>query len=215
MPRIISIARNSPTRSSRVRCSVTSAGTSAGLAVSVAIWRFSPFTVSMRRPGSPGGPPVRAGGISAAARSGMSLRHGRLGLTAKMVESVRWRRLRWRLRGAWQWPAFAVLTVVDALLVARLPFAGEGADALGAVLFAGFVNLLAVALVAPLAGFVLRRRRRDLPWFVARDYAGTALLVLIACALLAGGLAHRNALAAQRADERAVFSAVHNYVVTE
>ena len=31
-----------------------------------------------------------------------------------MVESVRWRRLRWRLRGAWQWPAFIVLTIVDA-----------------------------------------------------------------------------------------------------
>ena len=43
-----------------------------------------------------------------------------------MVESVRWRRLRWRLRGAWQWPAFIVLTLVDALLVARLPFQGEG-----------------------------------------------------------------------------------------
>jgi hypothetical protein len=38
-----------------------------------------------------------------------------------MVESVRWRRLRWRLRGAWQWPAFVVLTVADAVIVARLP----------------------------------------------------------------------------------------------
>ena len=52
-----------------------------------------------------------------------------------MVESVRWRRLRWRLRGAWQWPAFVVLTVARrASLVARLPFQGEGADAFGAVL---------------------------------------------------------------------------------
>src|SRR3954471_166147 len=132
-----------------------------------------------------------------------------------MVESMRWRRLRWRLRGAWLWPAFALLTVVDAVLAARLPFQGEGADAFGAVLFAGFLNLLAVALVAPLAGFALRRRRRDLPSFIARDYAGTALLVFIAGALLAGGLAHRSALAARRADKRAVFTAVHNYVVTE
>ena len=35
------------------------------------------------------------------------------------------------------------------LLVARLPFQGEGADAIGAFLVAGFFNLLAVALLAP------------------------------------------------------------------
>ena len=67
-------------------------------------------------------------------------------MTSSMVESVRWRRLRWRLRGAWQWPAFIVLTLVDVVLVARLPFQGEGADAMGAFLVAGFFNLLAVAV---------------------------------------------------------------------
>src|SRR5829696_917236 len=41
MPRIISIARSNPTRSSVVRCSVTSGGTSEA-AVSVAIWRYLP-----------------------------------------------------------------------------------------------------------------------------------------------------------------------------
>src|SRR3954470_342759 len=121
-----------------------------------------------------------------------------------MVESLRWRRLRWRLRGAWLWPAFALVTVVDAVLAARLPFTGEGADAFGAVLFAGFVNLVAVALVAPLAGFLLRRRRRDLPAFIARDYAGTGLLVLLTAALLTGGLLHRSALAGKRQERRAV-----------
>ncbi len=59
-----------------------------------------------------------------------------------MVESVRWRRLRWRLRGAWQWPTFAALTAIDALLVARLPFQGTGGDVVGAILLAGFLNLL-------------------------------------------------------------------------
>src|SRR4051812_46517441 len=132
-----------------------------------------------------------------------------------MVESVWRRRLRWRLRGAWQWPTFAVLTVVDAMLVAWLPFSGQGADALGAVLFAGFVNLLAVAVVAPFAGMALRRRRRDLPFFIARDYAGTALLLAITCGLVAGGWLHRSALAAERADERAVFVAVHKYLLAE
>jgi hypothetical protein len=130
-----------------------------------------------------------------------------------MVESVRWRRLRWRLRGAWQWPAFVVLTVVDAVLVSRLPFQGEGTDAMGAFLVAGFFNLLAVALLAPVFGMLLRRRRRDLPALIARDYAGTALLVAIFCAILTGGLIHRSAVLEERADQRAVFAAVHDYVV--
>src|SRR5690348_17638430 len=111
-----------------------------------------------------------------------------------MVESVWWPRLRWRMRGAWQWPAFAVLTAVDALLLARLPFRGDGADALGAVLLAGFFNLLVVAVAAPLVGVLVRLRRRDLPGVVARDYAGTALLAAVTCALLAGGLVHRSAV---------------------
>ena len=130
-----------------------------------------------------------------------------------MVESVRWRRLRWRLRGAWQWPAFVVLTVADAVIVSRLPFQGEGTDVMGAFLVAGFFNLLVVALLAPLFGMLLRRRRRDLPTLIARDYAGTALLVLTTCALLAGGLTHRSAVVEERADQRAVFGAVHDYVV--
>ena len=130
-----------------------------------------------------------------------------------MVESVRWRRLRWRLRGAWQWPAFVVLTAVDAALIARLPFQGEGTDAIGAALVATFFNLLAVALVAPLCGLLLRRRRRDLPFMIARDYAGTAVLALITVGLIAGGWSHRSAVLAERADQRAVFAAVHDYVV--
>jgi hypothetical protein len=130
-----------------------------------------------------------------------------------MVESLRWRRLRWRLRGAWQWPAFVVLTAIDAVLIARLPFQGEGTDAIGAALVATFFNLLAVALVAPLLGLLVRRRRRDLPFMIARDYAGTAVLALITAGLIAGGWSHRSAVLAERADQRAVFAAVHGYVV--
>lgn len=143
----------------------------------------------------------------------MSLFHEPLGLTKTMVETLRWRRLRWRLRGAWQWPAFVALTAFDALLLARLPFAGSGADAVGALLLAGFFNLFAVALVAPVLGAVLRRRRRDLPVLIARDYAGAWLLVAITAALLAGGLSHRGAVAAERADEHAVYVAVREYVL--
>jgi hypothetical protein len=132
-----------------------------------------------------------------------------------MVEPVWWPRLRWRMRGAWQWPAFGLLTVLDAVLIARLPFHGDGPDAWGAVLLAGFFNLVAVGVLAPLAGFAVRRRRGDLPMVVARDYAGTGLLVAVTCALVGGGLAHRSALAAENADRAALAIGVHDYVVTQ
>src|SRR3954469_14795192 len=142
----------------------------------------------------------------------LSLLDGGLRLTSTMVESVRWRRLRWRLRGAWQWPAFRALTAVAPVLVARLPFQGEGTDAMGAFLVAGFFNLLAVALLAPVFGWLLRKRRRDLPFLIARDYAGAVLLVVITCGLLAGGLVHHSAVLDQRADQRAVTRAVGMYI---
>ena len=136
-------------------------------------------------------------------------------MTLTMVESVFWPRLRWRMRGAWQWPAFAVLTVVDAVLIARLPFRGDGADALGAVLLAGFFNLLVVGVAAPLCALALRRVRRDLPSVVARDYAGTALLALVTCALVAGGLAHRSDVVEQQADRAALMMGLHDYVLSQ
>ena len=86
-----------------------------------------------------------------------------------------WRsRVRWRFRGALLWPAFWVLTLADALLLGCLPIAGDGGTAfVPALLLSGFFNLVAVAIVAPLAGLVLRRRRRDLPRVIAFDRAGT------------------------------------------
>jgi hypothetical protein len=133
-------------------------------------------------------------------------------LTLTMVETVRWRRLRWRLRGAWQWPTFLVLTALDAALIARLPFQGEGADFWGAAIAAGFFNLLAIVLLAPLGGMLLRRRRPDLPRLIARDYAGTVALVLVTCGLVAGGLIHRGELRAQEREVAAVYVAVRAYV---
>ena len=130
-----------------------------------------------------------------------------------MVESVFWPRLRWRMRGAWQWPAFAVLTVVDAVLIARLPFQGDGPDAIGAVLLAGFANLLVVAVLAPLAGALVRRFwRPDLPRMVARDYAGTALLGFVTVVLVTGGLIHRPGRVGEENDRAAALAAVHAYV---
>ena len=132
----------------------------------------------------------------------------------QQVERVWRRRLRWRLAGAWMWPAFAVLTVVDGVVLALLPFYGDGPGGfVPALLLAGFLNLLAVAVLAPLGGRVLRRRRPDLPRLVAADYAGAWMLTSIAALLLAGGLVHRPSVAAEGEAEQAVAEAVHNYVV--
>jgi hypothetical protein len=130
------------------------------------------------------------------------------------VERLWWPRLRWRMRGAWQWPAFAVLTLLDGLLLVELPFYGDGARGLLAgVLLAGFANLFAIAVIAPLVGRRLRRRRGDLPRMVANDYAGTAALLGVAVLLLAGGLLHRPALAERRGDVAAAATAAHDYVL--
>jgi hypothetical protein len=124
-------------------------------------------------------------------------------------------RLRWRMRGAWLWPAFFGLTAVDGALIALLPpYEGTPRGAIGGVLLAGFANLAVVAVLAPAAGHLLRRRRPDLPRVVANDYAGAALLVALCAGLLAAGLAHRPAVAAEHGDEAAVVDAVRTYVGT-
>jgi hypothetical protein len=118
-----------------------------------------------------------------------------------MGEALWARRLRWRMRGATLWPAFAVAVVADGVLLNRLPIAGDdGPDLFPAMILAGFANLIVVAVVAPLAGWWLRSRRPGTPRVVAADQAGTALLVVVALAMVALGLLHRPAVRAARDD---------------
>lgn len=118
------------------------------------------------------------------------------------MRRVDWTRLRWRMRGAWQWPVYVALTIAEAILLTALPVWGDGPDGgpLTGLLLAACLNLIVVALLAPLAGLLLRRRRADLPRAIAADYAGTALLALLFVGLVAGGLGHRGE---RRADHRA------------
>lgn len=125
-------------------------------------------------------------------------------------------RLRWRMRGAWLWPCFALVTLVDGLLLDRLPPYGDGPGTfVAALLVAGFVNLVVVAVLAPLAARRLRRRRRDLPRMIAENYAGTALILAAALGLLAAGVAHRPALAAERTNAAVAAARTHDYVLAE
>jgi hypothetical protein len=116
----------------------------------------------------------------------------------RMRERVWWTRLRWRLRGATMWPAFLVALVFDAVLLHWLPISGDVApDLFAAVLLAFFFNLVVVAVGAPLAGRLVRRRWRGLPKVIADDRAGTALIGVVSVLLLVIGLAHRPALQRQ------------------
>lgn len=117
------------------------------------------------------------------------------------------------MRGAWLWPTFVVLTLIDGIVLRELPFYDAAPDDLyGTLLVSGFVNLAAVALVAPLVARAMRRRRRDLPREISRNYAGTALVGAIAVAFVVGGLLHRPAVREDERDLRASFEATREYV---
>jgi hypothetical protein len=112
-------------------------------------------------------------------------------------------RLAWRLRGATLWPAFAVLTVVDALLMDALPPARVGIDPdymtipLG-LIAAGFGNLILVGIAAPWLTRRLAQREAAGGEEPSRarvellgDRVGTALLVLGCLGVIAAGLGSR------------------------
>ncbi|WCB91620.1 hypothetical protein DSM104299_00293 [Baekduia alba] len=106
-----------------------------------------------------------------------------------------WRtRLRWRLSGAWQWPTFAALVVVDTVVLARLPFSGGRSSLLGSLLAAGLLNVLVVAVAPRVGTWALRVRRPDLPREIAADRAGAIGMAGLSVLLIAGGVAHRGAL---------------------
>lgn len=109
------------------------------------------------------------------------------------------RRIRWRLRGAWLWPSFAVATLVETALLHWLPIAGGGSRFIAALLLAGCLNVIAIAVLGGIGGIILRRVRGDLPRVVADDRAGLGALAVVAAAFLGAGLVHRPELAADRA----------------
>jgi len=123
-------------------------------------------------------------------------------------------RLRWRMRGAWLWPGFALFTLLDGLLIHLWPLSGERTGMAPALLLSGFLNLAAVALLGPLLGRLVRSRRRDLPRVVAFDYAGTALLGGVAAAILAVAVHHHGAVVREARASRLAVGLAHEYVLT-
>src|SRR5919106_1788177 len=100
---------------------------------------------------------------------------------AVMDDRVWTSRLRWRLRGARLWPAFALLTLLDGVLLHVNPIAGDSTAIVSGILLAGFLNLIALVVLAPLLSRRLRGRR---PVEIADDRAGTAVILAVSAVLL-------------------------------
>lgn len=110
------------------------------------------------------------------------------------------RRLRWRLRGAWQWPAYGVLTLLDALILHELPPVRTGVDFIPGLIVSSFANLFLMGAVAPWLAKRLAQRERDhggngVPLSVRievlKDRTAPVLLGVATLGLVAAGLGMR------------------------
>lgn len=106
------------------------------------------------------------------------------------------RRLKWRLRGAWMWPTFAVLTIAEGLLLHELPPTGfRIPDVVIGSILALFANIFLVGVIAPWIARRLLARDREggrerFPPEVYLDRTATVLLALGLIGVLAAGLAN-------------------------
>ncbi len=118
---------------------------------------------------------------------------------------ARYVRMRWRRAGAWLWPSFVALTVLDGAVGHMLPPAGTTETLFAAALLGLVINVIAVVLLSRPLGMLVRRMRRDMPSVVARDYGGTVVVFAVAAVLLTAGLVHRPVIQArQRATADAI-----------
>lgn len=99
-------------------------------------------------------------------------------------------RVRWRHRGAWLWPMFVIVSALDGVIGYELPVSGDRQSLAAGIVVGLVLNLLAVLFLSRPLGALLRRRRRDLPVGVARNYAGTTAVVLVSVGFVAAGLAN-------------------------
>jgi hypothetical protein len=129
-----------------------------------------------------------------------------------------WRRLRWRIRGAWMWPAFAVVTLGEGILLWRLPPVGTGLNVIEGILLATFGNLVLIGALGPWLAKRLAVRRHPPPneteREVLKDRTGTALLAAGVLGVLASGLAARPAVVVETEARQANADAVRDFVLS-
>ena len=132
--------------------------------------------------------------------------------------------MRWRLRGAWMWPAYAVLTVLDAVILHVLPPVNADIDLILGLIVASFVNLFLMAAVAPWLGRRLAAREHaaggnGVPLAVRvevmKDRSAAVLLVMATLGLVAAGLAARPLIVSETKDTERNAELVREYVLAE
>jgi hypothetical protein len=129
-------------------------------------------------------------------------------------------RVRWRLRGAWMWPSFVAITLLDGILLHALPPVRTGIDLIPAVLLATFGNLVLIGALGPwLARRVWKRRPAAPPGAppkagleVLSDRIGTGLLVASVFGVLAAGLAARPTVIAETDAKEEAARAIHAHI---
>lgn len=128
--------------------------------------------------------------------------------------------MRWRLRGAWQWPAYAVLTLLDAVILHELPPVREGVDFIPALIVSSFANLFLMGAVAPWLGRRLAERERaggngiplSVRTEVLKDRTAAVLLALATLGLVVAGLGNRPAVVAETEDLEEAGEILEDYV---
>lgn len=141
-------------------------------------------------------------------------------MTEPAAERFWTRRLRWRLLGAWRWPVFGVLTLLDGLIVKELPPAGTSARLIPAIIIASFGNLILVGAIAPWLARALRARNdraqaagEPAPSFeITVDHVATVLMVLATLGLVAAGLGNRPVVVAATDEVEQAGDAARAYV---
>jgi hypothetical protein len=130
-------------------------------------------------------------------------------------------RLRWRLRGATMWPAFAVITLINGVLLHELPPIGTGIDLIPALLLATFGNIVLVGLIAP---WLARRTVTGRPpqpgdappqarFEVLVDRIGTGLLLVSVVGVIAAGLAAKPEVVSETNATEANAKTIRDYVL--
>ena len=131
------------------------------------------------------------------------------------------RRLRWRLRGAWMWPAYAVLTLLDAVILHELPPVRGGVDFIPGLILASFCNLFLMGAIAPWLGKRLAEREHagsgngipiSVRAEVLKDRTAVALLALTTLGLVVAGLGNRPAVVAETEDLEQAIELLEGYV---
>jgi len=127
------------------------------------------------------------------------------------------RRLRWRLLGAWRWPAFVVATVADALILHELSPGREPISLPVGFIYASFGNLGLIVAADVLARFAERKRAErgieDPHLEVQVDRGAVIALAIGVVGVLAWGLAtsESRVLETEALEENA--EAVERYVL--